>query len=154
MSYQPEDRFLDPKDPAQARELVERHLRAVTHRPHRPRSGEPHLLWRIRHGESQCPFCEEEFGCQHLIGEGDDQIIWQWDVIDRLRRLCEEADLMKIDIGRLAKERNPACPTIRAAGWRMSQAAVRRRLLRRDGGRRSHGDRMRSRSEHPRPLQS
>jgi hypothetical protein len=34
--YQPEGRRLDPKDPAEARELVERHLRAVSHRPHRP----------------------------------------------------------------------------------------------------------------------
>lgn len=53
----------------------------------------------------ECPFCGEEFGCQHLIGEGDDRIIWQWNVIDRLKQLCEEADLMKIDIGKLAKER-------------------------------------------------
>jgi hypothetical protein len=51
----------------------------------------------------ECPFCGEEFGCQHLIGEGDDQIIWQWDAVTRLKRLCEEADLMKIDIGKLAK---------------------------------------------------
>ena len=33
-----------------------------------------------------------------VIGEGDDQIIWQWEVIDRLKHLCEEADLMKMDI--------------------------------------------------------
>jgi hypothetical protein len=50
----------------------------------------------------KCPFCREEFGCRHLIGEGDDQIIWQWDVINTLRSLCEDADLMKIDIGKLA----------------------------------------------------
>jgi hypothetical protein len=37
--YQPEGRVLDFKDPAHARELVERHLRAVTHRPHRPEIG-------------------------------------------------------------------------------------------------------------------
>ena len=34
--YQPEDRFLDHRDPSQARELVDRHLRHVTHLPHRP----------------------------------------------------------------------------------------------------------------------
>ena len=50
-----------------------------------------------------CPFCREEFGCRHLIGEGDDQIQWHWMSIDTLRHLCEEADLMKIDIGKLAK---------------------------------------------------
>ena len=50
----------------------------------------------------ECPFCKKEFGCRHLIGEGDDQIIWQWDAITHLKRLCEEAE-MKIDIGKLAK---------------------------------------------------
>ena len=56
----------------------------------------------------KCPFCREECGCRHLIGEGDDQIIWQWDVINTLRSLCEDADLMKIDIGKLANP--PATP--------------------------------------------
>src|SRR2546428_8806092 len=51
----------------------------------------------------ECPFCGEEFGCQHLIREGDDQIIWSWDVIKTLKILCEDADLMKIDIGKMAK---------------------------------------------------
>jgi hypothetical protein len=51
----------------------------------------------------QCPFCPEEFGCEHLIGEGDDEIIWSWETINLLRLFCEEADLMKIDIGKLAK---------------------------------------------------
>jgi hypothetical protein len=51
----------------------------------------------------ECPFCGNQFGCRHLIGEGDDQIIWQWDAIADLKRLCEEADLMRIDIGALAK---------------------------------------------------
>jgi len=34
--FHPEGRFLDRKNPQQARELVERHLQAVTHKPHRP----------------------------------------------------------------------------------------------------------------------
>ena len=51
----------------------------------------------------ECPFCGEEFGCQHLIGEGDDQIIWSWDVIKMLKFFSEDADLMKLDIGKLAK---------------------------------------------------
>lgn len=32
-AYQPDDHFLDPTDPAQARQLVDRHLRTVTFRP-------------------------------------------------------------------------------------------------------------------------
>ena len=51
----------------------------------------------------ECPFCGEEFGCEHLIGEGDDQITWAWQTINQLKSLCEDADLMKIDIGKLAK---------------------------------------------------
>jgi hypothetical protein len=50
-----------------------------------------------------CPFCGEEFGCPHLIGEGDDQIFWSWRTINDLKDVSEEADLMKIDIGKLAK---------------------------------------------------
>jgi hypothetical protein len=50
-----------------------------------------------------CPFCQEEFGCRHLIGEGDDQIQWFWPVIGELKELSEDAGLMKIDIGKLAK---------------------------------------------------
>jgi hypothetical protein len=37
--YQPEDHRLDHRDPPQARELVVRHLNAVTHNPHRPSIG-------------------------------------------------------------------------------------------------------------------
>lgn len=51
----------------------------------------------------KCPFCGKDEGCGHLIGEGDDQIIWSWSAIPTLRLLCEEADMMKIDIGKLAK---------------------------------------------------
>jgi hypothetical protein len=51
----------------------------------------------------ECPFCRKRYGCSHLIGEGDDQIIWSWDTINQLKSRCEDADLMKIDIGKLAK---------------------------------------------------
>jgi hypothetical protein len=37
--YQPADRRLNPANPAEARELVARHLGAVTHQPHRPAIG-------------------------------------------------------------------------------------------------------------------
>ena len=51
----------------------------------------------------ECNFCGKEFACKHLISKGDDQIIFTWEIIDTLRHPCEEADLMKADIGKLAK---------------------------------------------------
>jgi hypothetical protein len=57
----------------------------------------------------KCPFCGEEFGCGHLIGEGDDQIIWSWPTIKQLKLLCEDADLMRIDIGKLRSWRAQTC---------------------------------------------
>jgi hypothetical protein len=50
-----------------------------------------------------CPFCREAFGCRHLVGEGDQQIEWFWDVIGELKRLSDEADMMKVDIGAVAR---------------------------------------------------
>jgi hypothetical protein len=55
------------------------------------------------YGEHRVPVLRRRVGCDHLIGESDDQIQWSWGVICELKRLCEEAIEMKIDIGKLAK---------------------------------------------------
>ena len=51
----------------------------------------------------ECPFCPKKFGCSHLIGEGADQINWFWSTITELKRLSEDANDMRLDIGKIAK---------------------------------------------------
>ena len=51
----------------------------------------------------QCPFCDEEYGCEHLIGEGEDEIKWFWSTIEDLKRLSEDANDLRLDIGKIAK---------------------------------------------------